>query len=88
MDILYDLAVSKLSAKVFFYYFKVNYSFNASCFTFLNYSCIWVNQFSSVWKDGSQNHTKTLGSLTAQDKQGTQEQPSQGNNTVLRIKAM
>jgi len=30
MDILDDMGVSKLSAKVFF--FKVNYSFNASCF--------------------------------------------------------
>jgi len=30
MDILDDMGVSKLSAKVFFFFFKVNYSFN--CF--------------------------------------------------------
>jgi len=28
MDILDDMGVSKLSAKVFFVFFKVNYSFN------------------------------------------------------------
>ncbi len=42
---------------------------NASCvllehqwmfWTFFN-SCVWVHQLSSVWKDGSQNHTVTAG---------------------------
>jgi len=28
MDILDDMGVSKLSVKVFFFFFKVNYSFN------------------------------------------------------------
>ncbi len=32
-------------------------------FCFLCWSCVWVHQFSSVWKDGSQNHTVTAGKV-------------------------
>ncbi len=34
---------------------------NKSYFVFFCWSCVWVHQLSSVWKDGSQNHTVTAG---------------------------
>ncbi len=33
---------------------------SVNVWTFFN-SCVWVHQLSSVWKDGSQNHTVTAG---------------------------
>ncbi len=38
----------------------LNVNVNVNVWTFFN-SCVWVHQLSSVWKDGSQNHTVTAG---------------------------
>ncbi len=40
---------------------------SVSVWTFC-YSCIWVPQLSSVWKDGSQNHTVIVGKSSNKQK--------------------
>ncbi len=39
---------------------RVSFWSISECFNLFN-SCVWVHQLSSVWKDGSQNHTVTAG---------------------------